>query len=61
MEDDRASVDILLRHGTVLSMDEERRIFTDGSIAISNGISILNRNLNLKCFAIINFHHLQIF
>lgn len=37
MDENKVSVDILLRHGTVLSMDEERRIFTDGSIAISNG------------------------
>ena len=37
MKDGKASVDSLLRHGTFLTMDEERRIFVDGSIAIDDG------------------------
>ena len=37
MKDRKASVDSLLRHGTFLTMDEERRIFVDGSIAIDDG------------------------
>ena len=37
MKDEKVSVDSLLRHGTFLTMDEGRRIFVDGSIAIDDG------------------------
>ena len=36
MKDGKTSVGRLLRHGTFLTMDEERRIFVDGSIAIDD-------------------------
>jgi cytosine/adenosine deaminase-related metal-dependent hydrolase len=29
--------DLLLRHGTVITMDAERRVIEDGAVAIANG------------------------
>lgn len=37
MNEDRAGVEMLLRHGVVVTMDEQRRIFTDGAVAVSEG------------------------
>ena len=34
---DKKKIDTLLRHGTILTMDDERRILIDGSIAIDKG------------------------
>ena len=37
MNNGSSTVDIFLRHGTIVTMDPERRILVDGSIAIANG------------------------
>ena len=37
MNEGRAGVEMLLRHGVVVTMDEQRRIFTDGAVAVSEG------------------------
>ena len=33
----QAPVDLLLRHGRVITLDRERRILTDGAIAVADG------------------------
>ena len=37
MNEDRARAEMLLRHGVVVTMDEQRRILTDGAIAVNEG------------------------
>ena len=50
MSENRTAVETLLRHGVVLTMDEQRRIFSDGAIAVDSGrIVAVGRDRDLVC------------
>ena len=57
MSEDRAGVQTLLRHGVVVTMDEQRRILTDGAIAVDSGrIVAVGRDADLA----VNFEAAQV-